>query len=102
MKPALIAMALLLCGVTHVEARCYARWYYPWPQNLTERHRGHSRPVVAIRERPRVPSVDDVVPTVPDIPLPDMSATWGGAMDTELELSMSRQRAIRQLTQEGN
>jgi hypothetical protein len=31
-----------------------------------------------------------------------MSATWGGAMDTELELALQRQKAIRQLTLEGN
>jgi len=30
------------------------------------------------------------------------SIEWGGAMDTELELSMQRQKAIRQLTQEGD
>ena len=29
---------------------------------------------------------------VSDIPLPDMSANWGGAMDTELELEMQRQK----------
>lgn len=28
--------------------------------------------------------------------------TWGGAMDTELELELQRQKAIRQLTQQGN
>jgi hypothetical protein len=30
-----------------------------------------------------------------------MSADWGGRMDTELELSLQRQKAIRQLTLEG-
>ena len=31
-----------------------------------------------------------------------MSANWGGPMDTELELALQRQKAIRQLTQQGN
>jgi len=30
-----------------------------------------------------------------------MSANWGGTLDTELELALQRQKAIRQLTLEG-
>ena len=85
------------------EARCYSRWYYPYPQNCS-RVAG----VYARTTRPReavlrvvLPPVADVHDNVPDIPLPDMSANWGGALDTELELALQRQKAIPQLTLEG-
>ena len=87
------------------EARCYSRWYYPYPQNCS-RVAG----VYARTTRPRevvLPIVYHPVPSVPDrvseIPLPDMSdINWGGTLDTELELALQRQKAIRQLTLEGN
>jgi hypothetical protein len=85
------------------EARCYSRWYYPYPQHCAAAHGVYARTtrpretVLRIVYRP-VSSVPD---RVPEIPLPDMSATWGGAMDTELELALQRQKAIRQLTLEG-
>jgi hypothetical protein len=31
-----------------------------------------------------------------------MSANWGGTLDSELELSMQRQKALRQLSQGSN
>jgi hypothetical protein len=82
------------------EARCYSQWYYPYPQHCAAAHGVYARTA-----RPRtavLPIVYRPVTSVPDrvheIPLPDMSATWGGAMDTELELALQRQKAIRQLT----
>jgi hypothetical protein len=96
MKPA-IMIGVLLCGVSSVEAHCYRQWYYPWPQDCGTRHRTYIHPATFVRFVPPLP------PTSPkDIPLPDMSAQWGGSMDTELELSLQRLKALRQLTQEGN
>jgi hypothetical protein len=95
---------ILLAGVSYAatavgaEARCYSRWYYPWKQTCGVYARSHTRTVALVKSDPPIP----VAAPVDDIPLPDMSADWGGAMDTELELSLQRQKAIRQLTQQGN
>jgi hypothetical protein len=95
-----IRVTLLLIGLTYAvpATAChrFARWYYPTPQRCS----------VAYARLPRAAVVHSVLrlPDPPptrglDIPLPDMSAQWGGVMDTELELSMQRQRAIKLLTQ---
>jgi hypothetical protein len=76
-------------------ARCYSRWYYPWAQNCGVAYHGHARRMASLQ-------LDHPSPPVHDIPLPDMSADWGGTLDSELELSLLRQKAIRQLTHEGN
>lgn len=87
----------LLIGLfcTPADAHCYARWHYPWPQ--------HCRVTLAAfvpkpMDRPSV-VLPVARPDIRNIPLPDMSANWGGAMDTDLELSLQRQVAIRKLTQ---
>ena len=80
------------------EARCYSRWYYPYPQHCAAAHGVYARTTRprAIVLRPVSITPADV--PVRDIPLPDMSADWGGTMDTELELALQRQKAIRKLT----
>ena len=99
----------LLIGLTHAvpATAChrFARWYYPTPQRCGMEHVYRVARVVSPRpSRPPVlpvvlaHDVDDSRSVVP-IPLPDMSAQWGGAYDTELELSLQRLKAIRQLTQ---
>jgi len=102
-------LAVIMLGVVYAatslpaEARCYSRWYYPYPQHCATAHGVYAR-TTRPREvvlRPVLPPVADVSDREPDIPLPDMSADWGGRMDTELELSLQRQKAIRQLTLEG-
>ena len=77
------------------DARCFKYWYYNYPQNCggVYFHTQHSAVLVAPRAAP------SVAPPVIDIPLPDMSADWGGTMDTELELEMQRLRAIRLLAE---
>lgn len=93
-------MVLLLCGVSNAsaDARCFKLWHYPWPQNCNAHgvYLRTSKPSRAILPAVFHPPVS-VPDPVPDILLPDMSATWGGAMDSELELQMQRQRAIRSL-----
>jgi hypothetical protein len=93
-----IISVVLLAGLTYAvpATAChrFSRWYYPTPQRCSTSSVVHVQ--ISRVVRPHV--ADSGVP----IPLPDMSATWGGAMDSELELSMQRQKAIRQLTQEGD
>lgn len=107
MKPT-AAMLGLLIGLVHVvpATAChrFARWYYPTPQRcgVAKVYRvAYARPREVVLPRVLPPDRNDR-DSVVDIPLPDMSAVWGGAMDSELELSMQRQKAIRQLTQEGD
>jgi hypothetical protein len=71
------------------EARCYSRWYYPYPQHCAAAHGVYARTT-----KPHAV----ILPIV----LPDMSANWGGTLGTELELALQRLKAIRQLTQQGN
>jgi hypothetical protein len=108
-----VKLAVIFWGVIYAatstpigaEARCYSRWYYPYPQNCS-----HVAGVYARTTRTRaavlrvvLPPIADVRDNVPDIPLPALNdITWGGALDTELELALQRQKAIRQLTQQGN
>ena len=106
MKRAAFIVGLLI-GLTHAvpATAChrFARWYYPTPQRCGVGHVVRMARVVSPRpsSAPVLPPVlahtaDDIRDVVP-IPLPDMSATWGGAYDTELELSLQRQKAIKQL-----
>jgi hypothetical protein len=107
-----IRAALLLMGLTYAvpATAChrFARWYYPTPQRCSVvpmARMARSRPPSAPSVLPSVPPVPNDSGRVVPIPLPDMSKEsieWGGAMDSELELSMQRQKAIRQLTQEGD
>jgi hypothetical protein len=82
----------------------YSYWAYPYPQHCAVAHGVYARTtrpraaVLPIVYRP----VSRVLDRVSEIPLPDMSANWGGPMDTELELALQRQKAIRQLTLQGN
>lgn len=105
MKPAPIIIGLLI-GLAHVvpATAChrFSVWRYPTPQRCSVAR--VARVVYARPSRPPVlrpvlaPTPVNVERVVP-IPLPDMSAQWGGAYDTELELSLQRLKAIRQLTQ---
>jgi hypothetical protein len=91
---------VLLAGVSYApmsaDARCYTIWRYPEPQDCGTHYHVHTRTMAILLPSPPLPPVNPVS----GIPLPDMNATWGGAMDTELELSLQRQKAIRQLTLE--
>ena len=108
MKPAPIMLLGMLYAAStspsSAACRLHKYWYYPYPQTCATAHGVYARAArpraailpVVLRPVSRVPD------RVPEIPLPDMSANWGGAMDTELELSLQRQKAIRQLTQQSN
>ena len=93
----------LLLGLAYVpaEAHCFSQWNYPYPQRCGVYARTNHPPRDIYRRDARpVSPINDI-----GIPLPDMNRaniTWGGAMDTELELELQRQKAIRQLTQQGN
>jgi hypothetical protein len=97
MKSAIMVGVLLSWVTTSAEAHCYRYWYYPWRQDCR---------VYAYALHVRLPHAHIYPVVLPpdhaariDIPLPDMHAQWGGAMDTELELSLQRLKALRQLTQ---
>jgi hypothetical protein len=89
---------LLSWVTTPAEAHCYRHWYYPWRQECRD---------YIYEPTARLPRARRIYPVVlpptrvnyDGIPLPDMSAQWGGAMDTQLELSLQRLKALRQLTQ---
>lgn len=91
MKRAIIAViSVLPIGLFCTDAYAchkFSRWRYPWPQSC--------RTVIAYVPKPVAR------PVVLDIPIPDLSADWGGTMDTELELQLQRQKAIRRLTERG-
>ena len=102
-----IGLALLFLIPHPAEARCYSRWYYPTPQHcggvyarvgikhdLVDRYIEPTR----MPDPPPLPPANDDRSHPIDIALPDMGGvTWGGAMDSQLELEMQRQKALRQL-----
>ena len=97
-------------GLTYAvpaDAHCYRFWFYKTPQrcDVAKVYRvAYAGPRAVVLPHVLPPDHNDRGSVVP-IPLPDMSKEsieWGGAMDTELELSLQRQKAIRQLTQEGD
>jgi hypothetical protein len=97
MKSAIMVGVLLSWVTTPAEAHCYRVWRYPYPQHC----RAYAyAPFIHL---PRAHIYPAVLPhthaALVDIPLPDMSAQWGGAMDTQLELSLQRLKVLRQLTQ---
>jgi len=68
------------------DAHCYSRWYYPYPQKCGGIYtRANDRPPVVRRVNFNPPVSTD---PVYDIPLPDLSATWGGTLDSKLELEL--------------
>ena len=80
-----IALALALLASTPVEAHCFARWYYPWPQRCQvaghrtrEMERGPQAPSrrVALIVTPTV-GEQDLLPSsaacCADIPLPSLA-----------------------------
>jgi hypothetical protein len=83
-------VALTIGMINAADAHCYSRWYYPYPQKCGGVYsRQSNRP-------PIVRSVNFSPPLPPDpsdIPLPDLSADWGGTLDTQLELQL-RLRAL--------
>ena len=102
---------VLLLGVTYaVPATACHRfkvWRYPTPQRCSVwANKVATYPHVPARrasnERADIHSIQsNVAPIELGIPLPNMNdITWGGAMDSELELSLQRQKAIRSLTHE--
>ncbi len=104
---------LLLIGLSHASpaTAChrFKVWRYPTPQRCSVgATRVEIRPHVPTRragnERADIHNIQpDVAPIELGIPLPNMNdITWGGAMDSELELSLQRQKAIRQLSQGGD
>lgn len=69
-----IALAALLAA-TPVEAHCYSRWYYPWPQRC-----GVARQMVRFRQSPPISAngpdranVGQDGPDEPEIPLPSLA-----------------------------
>jgi hypothetical protein len=68
-----IALAALLAA-TPVEAHCYERWYYPWPQRCI----AHDHSPNLSRHRPRMLDVRVLAAVPPDdpdldIPLPSLA-----------------------------
>jgi hypothetical protein len=93
-----ITIALCLLLVMHpqpADAHCYSRWFYPTPQHCGGVYSrvGLKHDLVDRLIEP-VPMPPDPIKRI-DIPLPDMNGTWGGAMDSELELQLQRQKALR-------
>ena len=99
MKSATIAVLLYGLGYAHTEAHCFTVWNYPSPQHCGVSTDGPRRHLVFNNLHTSVP-VPTHIHDVLEIPLPDMSANWGGAMDSELELQMQRQKAIKSLSSE--
>jgi hypothetical protein len=82
---------LISIGLTNAaDAHCYSRWYYPTPQKCggVYSRQSHRSPVIARVDSSAPISVNDF-----NIPIPNMSADWGGALDTQLELQL-RLRAL--------
>jgi hypothetical protein len=78
-------LTIALLWSAQANAHCYTHWYYPYPQKCGGLYsRGHDRPPMVHRvdSRPSVVADDNT------IPLPDMSAKWGGMLDTQLELQL--------------
>lgn len=96
-----ITITLCLLLIMHPQpagARCYSRWYYPTPQHCGVYNRvGEKHDLVFRLIEPTPMPPDRTDNGIPDFVLPDMNAMWGGAMDTELELQLQRQKALRQL-----
>ena len=74
-----IALALVLAS-TPVEAHCFARWYYPWPQRCGVHSRFSAPPSRAQKSTFVSPGRG---PSGPDIPLPFLAQADldGGAAD---------------------
>lgn len=96
--PPIIAVLLFAALYPQPAEAChrFSRWYYPEPQ----RCKGGVKHDLVYRVYTDPPT--PAPPPAPverkvDIPLPDMDAQWGGAMDTELDLQMQRQKALRAL-----
>ena len=113
LKPTIIAGIAYVASIAAAtqplpaNARCFKYWYYPSPQHCEGQREGPPRRVALLYSRstggghPHIDNVPAVVaPIHYDIPLPDLNdATWGGAMDSELELEMQRQKALRRLSE---
>jgi hypothetical protein len=64
-----LALALLaLLAPTPVEAHCFARWYYPWPQRCGARHVALHKIIVAPPRNDFAADRNDF-----DIPLPSLA-----------------------------
>jgi hypothetical protein len=72
-----LTLALLLTA-TPVEAHCFARWYYPWPQRCGVRHVALHKIIVAPPRNDFVANRNDF-----EIPLPSLARADldGGAAD---------------------
>jgi hypothetical protein len=75
------------------QAHCFSKWYYNFPQHCGITYVQPKHMAYAVIPSPPIPPARDI-----DISLPDLTnITWGGAMDTELELQMQRQKALHKL-----
>lgn len=94
------AATIIAAGMLHAHSLChhYRVWHYPYPQRCTVLAYAPPKHLVGAElHRPAPMPAHDI-----DIPLPDMSATWGEALDTKEELEliqgMQRLRALRLLS----
>ena len=85
-------------GLASSHCHRYSYWAYKIPQTCTT-HGVYARTRPSVGRRPgSAAAAAYVAPS--DIPLPDLKViTWGGEMDTELELQLQRLKAIRSLNQ---
>jgi len=95
----IISISILTVGLANAaDAHCYARWYYPWPQNCGVAYRGHSRRVAFLQFDSNTP----VHSITFNIPLPDMSGIWINSTETEEQLELmeglDRIKAIKSLS----
>jgi|GEM_PF-4225376 hypothetical protein len=87
---AISIVALTVGMINAADAHCYSRWYYPYPQKcggVYSRANNRSPVVHRVNFNPPLP------PDPSDIPLPNLSADFGSALDTQLELQL-RLRAL--------
>lgn len=93
MKRTILAVITVLpIGLSYsvADAHCFRYWYYNYPQICGASYHAHVHTVAFSFPLPPVDHDRD-------IPLPDLNAVWGGAMDTDLELQLQRQKALRNL-----
>lgn len=109
LTPVMFVGAIYAVTVVGAQARCYSRWYYPYPQHCSKGNGVYAR---TTRPRAVLHSGRDSVDAgnsdnVVHVSLPDMSADWSDYNTTSLAESdqfqllkgMQRLKAIRQLTQ---
>jgi hypothetical protein len=91
---------IISIGLTNAaDAHCYARWYYPWPQNCGGIYSRQSYRHSIVRS---INSDTLVHVNAYDIPLPDLSGIWINSTETEEQLELmeglDRIKAIKSLS----